>query len=434
MKYKNGKIYEIVTPLYGALLFKYTGTGTGGTFSSVDRNGNSLNVCIYQMSNGVIQAPKRDWPYVIMASDLPAKNYSIGLVDDWKILKSFTSPTIGEGIALNVDPMSDRYASSIVQALTEDSAALVLYTCVQAMMPYMVTMANATKCFSSSQISFDMISMRHSQSVLQKQTAMEKMMEEIRNSKLMKFLSSPWFIVLLVVAAVLIALACIFTAGALAVVIVAAITVALVATAVTLISVYYVEDKEKLEETKKNLGYTDGVVMPEELQEMYDKAQEALTTAFWVAFAMIIVSTVSMIWSGGTITTAISQMAQRLANLAAHGVVSEAIKRVATVLVIVGIAGSIASATTAVASGIYSIVEGLLMKGMAAVEHAISKLRAQVDALSGMSKFFKELMSRMEQSLKMLMETLQELIKGQGEIIKTLGEGSRTVTRNIAGI
>jgi hypothetical protein len=430
MQYINGKVYEIVTPTYGALLFKYN----AGKFESVDKNGNELRVRIFKVANNGDLGAAQVGRYTIYTSDLQGKNYSIGAVDDWKILKSFTSPTVGEGMVLNVDPRSERYSSGVMQAIMEDPTSLVLYTCVQAMMPYMVTMANATRCLSSTQISFDMISMRHSQSIIQKQIAMERMMEEIRNSKLMKFLSSPWFAVILVLAALLIAVLCVITGGAAAVVISVVIATVVAVALVTTVSVLYTSDKNDMEKLKEELGYTAGVDMPSEIQKLYDKAQQALDVAFSVAIVMIVISAVSMAYGGATAGAAVEHLALQLAQNLGAEVATEAMTAVAKVLFVVGLASAISSGATAVVSGIHSIVEGLVMQGTAAIEYAINKVRAEVDALSAISKFFKELMSRMEQSMKILMETFQDLIKNQGEIIKTMGEGSRMVTRNIAGI
>jgi hypothetical protein len=432
MQYETGKIYEIVTPTYGALFFKYQ----NGSFSSVDRNGNSLNVRIFKVDDaGTLLAPDSSNPFTLSLADLQVRNYCIGAVDDWEIWKSFTNPTLGEGILLNVDPVSDGYSSETMEALLEDAAAMTFYTCVQAMMPYLVTMANATKCLSSSQISFEMVSMRHSQSVLQKQVAMEKMIEEIRNSKLMKFLSSPWFTLILVLAAVIIAILSIVTAGtALAVILPVVLAVVVAVALIITVSVFYAQDKENMDKLKKDLGYANGVIMPKELQEMWDKAQDALLAAFLISLALIIISCASMGYGGANISTAIGNAEIQLAKAFTEKVVTETIKMAAKLSVVVGMASGVAIAATSVASGVYAIAEGLIMKGTAAMEYAISKVRTQSEGLTAMSKLFKDLMSRMEESLKMLMDTLQELIKRQSEIIKTLGEGSHAITRNIAGI
>ncbi|MDR2341231.1 MAG: hypothetical protein LBD72_02805 [Puniceicoccales bacterium] len=436
MQYEQDKIYEIVTPLYGALFFKYNNTagGMSQVFSSVDGNGDALKVRIHGVdsSDGTIKAAEVK-QLVLSASDVQNKGYTIGAVDDCKILKFFTNPSLGDGVQLNVDPTSDKYESDVMQALMEDSATMTLYTCVQAMMPYMITMANATKCLSSSQISFDMINMRHSQEVHQKNVAMAKMMEEIRNSKLMKFLSSPWFTLILVLAAVLIAVLCLLTAGALAVILTVVVVAVVIAVMVPLLSVYYSQDKASMEKLKEDLGYSEGVAMQEDIQEMYDKAHQALDVAFGVALAIVAVSVIAMAVGGGFVSSTATKIAQQIARTFATEV-TKGILRAAMVVAVAGMASSLATAVVSMTSGLYSIVEAIVMKAAAAIERAIGNVRAQIDGLSAMSRLFKDLISRMEQSLRVLMETLQDLIKSQGEIIKTLGEGSRAITRNLAGI
>ncbi|MDR0727516.1 MAG: hypothetical protein LBF26_01300 [Puniceicoccales bacterium] len=438
MQYENGKIYEIITPAHGALFYKYQ----NNSFSSVDRYGNSLDIRYYCIANDGTPGAATNGVHNISVDTLVKSDYIVGAVDDWAIWKSFTSPTIGGGVMLNVDPRSEQYSSGIMQALMEDSATMTLYTCVQAMMPYMVTIANATKCLSSTQISFDMISMRHSQSVLSKQVAMEKMLEEIRNSKLMKFIASPWFIIILVLAAVLIAALCIITGGAALAAIIPAVVTTIVAVSIavatavaliTTISVFYAQDKKSMDNLVKSMGYNSIDDMPTEVRKIYDKIQQALDVAFALAFVTIVISCISMGYGGMTINTTVAQMASQLAKTF-NTAITKAIINIAIISAIVSAGASISVAVLSCVSGITAIVEGIVRLGIAAMEHAISTIRAQVDGLSAMSKLFKDLMSRMEQSLKVLMEALQNLIKSQGEIIKTLGEGSRTITRNIAGI
>jgi hypothetical protein len=444
-QYSDGRIYEITTPICGALFFKYNGTNS--TFKSVDRTGHDLYVLSRTYDNTglpIVVNPSTsnspaDQQLSLTVSEIKSMHYQVGLVDDCEIMKAFSNSSLGSGIMLNIDPKSgSNYSAHEMRAVIEDPIAMALYTCMQLNMPYLVTMANSTRCLSSTQISMDTIGVRHSQQLLATHVALEKMLDMVRNSKLMKWLRSPFFFIVLAAASIITMILSIFTAGgALVVLIVVLIGIAAAAGLLIKAGLAYKDDMNEMEHVKAELGYKDKV-MPEELQEIYDAYKKALTDALIIMCIVVVISVIAGGKGSFGLKSAAKELAEKWIAEFEEEIVNEFLQKVwenaARFVIGSGIISSSILALSSVESGISSIVSGMMRRAVAAVDEAFTKSKAQVEQLSAMSKFFKELMSHMDQSLRKLLESIQELIKTQGEIIKTLGEGSRTVTRNIAGI
>jgi uncharacterized membrane protein len=334
---------------------------------------------------------------------------------------SGTSGSVNHLGTLNVDGiLSDEY---IRQSLLNDLLSLTLYNNIKAITPSLQTMSVITDAISESCLAIKRHNINRSQNKMQEKKKMEELIEEIRNSKLMKMLSSPWFSIALAIAVVviaaIIAIAMIFAVVAVA--IIAAIIALLAAGVVAgVILSHEAEDRAKLEKFEEALPEDLKAIFTGAISQIKDAYAEMRIMAICIVFVMAVLAIVFGVLMGCGGQAAVAKGASQ-ASAAIRVLLTSILSNLPAMIM----------ASQQMASGIVQVTQAEINIAVAEMEYQFKVLEASAKKLQERSKFFDYMYKRFAEAISNMLEYIESLYKAQANLIKTLGETAVGIARNI---
>ncbi|MDR3316565.1 MAG: hypothetical protein LBS68_00595 [Puniceicoccales bacterium] len=426
----NGNFYAIYIAGEGWLHFKYDGSTKTYNSVKIDESWNSSELKIYSYMN---DENKSSGQLKLSVSRVEKQKYQIYEMAESKktIQKNPIDPGAADAFIAYLNSVSKEPRDMAL----DDPAAMVLFNCIQGVIPFIDTITVLATALGNIGIQSQRVSTNIAQFALAEKIAIQRLIDEIRNSKLMRLLKSPWFgIVMGIVATLLMlaaAIAAIFTAGTtliVAMIIIIIFSAALIGAAAICVSMAADDDKRRLKELKASLPADIQAALDEAFKEaegLYTTAQAAIL----IGIALLVIAAVATgFFMGGSINASSARMA-KASGLSAP---TKAMKGFSAVEVGSDGLGQMMGLAATIVQAINTIVGAKEKMMMASLEKKLSEQQADAKLWEERSKYFGALYRKFNESIATLMEHLDTMIKAMSSLIKILGEGYSTIARNIA--
>ncbi|MDR2029876.1 MAG: hypothetical protein LBP65_00165 [Puniceicoccales bacterium] len=425
----NGNRYVIYVPDEGWMLFKYNGS----SFESIDASGAAL--IVYRNFNASSSYGAGQLFYT--PADLTESGLVLcALFQDNMIVNPSLSPQCGTSKL--IIPRN----SAEMQAILEDPLAMVLFSCVESVMPFVDCMATLIEAIHSAQLGAQRAMLNQSQKTAQVAQQVQEMVDKIHDSFFFKMMNSPacaiFFIVFAAVIMLLMAAATFFTGGLatgffLAAIIIAVLVVIAAAALFGSAAGILNSDLQDLEDKFRTETGLDPAI-----EEAFEDLRAMVGTTAGLVVAAVVATAIGSMVAGymaikgpGGSYDRINKMNEQRAEDNQPALTKQEENSIHVGTAASG-AGSTAGGAAGILEGVLTIAEGMYQLAMAPLIELHSIEKARITEWEAQSKYFGSIVKHVQEGLKNLWEYVEKMVSSQATLIRTLGDTSTTIARNIS--